>query len=550
PAPASASGAARVETTTALPEDTATTATTLPAPGDGEPPTPTDPAAPGPAPAPSVNTFLRITVQTSWEILCRDREAFRAALDHMASERFGKNVTVVVAGLGSGAGATECERMHVDSTGETRLLPVTVYLLDERGRFDKQLVESFYMVVSQPQQPSPLQITRVDLMYGPLPTTSSDSNAGVIAAITISCVGAICLLLLAALLIIMRKRQKRFNYGQRCTPVSLDAYSLDSVSVYDSVRRKGALRASKRSYGNPAFDDPGAPSHPMNFAGLANFSSDRAALEEEFEMVPQVTPKSDELPEGAETKNRYSNVIPLPETRVQLSLVEGEQLSDYINANYVKGPKNENKFYIACQAPLPSTVTDFWRMIWEQQSKVILMLTDLVENGVEKCADYMPPSEVLDCHRLFGDFQITLKKREEREKYVISTLQLKNLETNSWREVTHLWYLSWPNQGVPDESNSIIAFLIEARPYMRSNTGPTVVHCSPGTGRTGTVLACDICIRDFEQTRMVDIPRCVYRLRRDRAGAVKTKDQYVFIYQVLNTYATKLTGGGGSLDSI
>lgn len=54
----------------------------------------------------------------------------------------------------------------------------------------------------------------------------------------------------------MRKRQKRYNYGQRCTPVSLDAYSLDSVSVYNSVRRKGALRASKRSYGNPAFDDP------------------------------------------------------------------------------------------------------------------------------------------------------------------------------------------------------------------------------------------------------------------------------------------------------
>lgn len=64
-------------------------------------------------------------------------------------------------------------------------------------------------------------------------------------------------------------------------------------------------------------------------------------------------------------------------------------------------------------------------MIWEQQCKVIIMLTDLVENGVEKCTEYIPPSEVTDCHRLYGDFQVTLKKRETKEKYAISTLHLK-----------------------------------------------------------------------------------------------------------------------------
>ena len=79
---------------------------------------------------------------------------------------------------------------------------------------------------------------------------------------------------------------------------------------------------------------------------------------------------------------------------------------------------------MACQAPMESTVTDFWRMIWEQQCKVIIMLTDLVENGVEKCTEYVPPSEVTDCRRLYGDFQVTLKKRETKEKYAISTLHL------------------------------------------------------------------------------------------------------------------------------
>ncbi|XP_018331926.1 flocculation protein FLO11 isoform X2 [Agrilus planipennis] len=86
--------------------------------------------------------------------------------------------------------------------------------------------------------------------------SNMDGNGATIAAIVISCIGAVCLLLLAGLLIIIKRRHKRFNYGQRCTPVSLDAYSVDNVSVYNSVsRRKGIARASKRSYGNPAFDD-------------------------------------------------------------------------------------------------------------------------------------------------------------------------------------------------------------------------------------------------------------------------------------------------------
>jgi protein tyrosine phosphatase len=78
-----------------------------------------------------------------------------------------------------------------------------------------------------------------------------------------------------------------------------------------------------------------SPSHPMGFAELANFILNRHSLEEEFARIPQVTANVDELPEGADTKNRYANVIPLPETRVHLSPREGEPLSEYINANFV-----------------------------------------------------------------------------------------------------------------------------------------------------------------------------------------------------------------------
>lgn len=134
----------------------------------------------------------------------------------------------------------------------------------------------------------------------------------------------------------MRKRQKRFNYGQRCRPVSLDDYSVDNVSVYNSVtRRKGATRMSKRSYGNPAFDDPVAVTHPLNFPALAKFATNFEDIKAEYDEIPQITARTSELPEGCEEKNRYANVIPLPETRVFLKSIEGYPNSDYINGNYV-----------------------------------------------------------------------------------------------------------------------------------------------------------------------------------------------------------------------
>nr|XP_023013572.1 tyrosine-protein phosphatase 3 [Leptinotarsa decemlineata] len=375
---------------------------------------------------------------------------------------------------------------------------------------------------------------------------NSEDNSGKIAAIVISTVGALCLVLLAGLLYLMRKRQKRFNYKQRCRPINLDDYSVDNLSVYNSLRRK-ADRQSKRSYGNPAFEDPVAVTHPLNFPALAKFAANTEDIKAEFEEIPQITAKTSELPEGCEPKNRYANVIPLPETRVFLKTIDGYPNSDYINANYVTGPKNTKGYYIACQAPLQDTVDDFWRMMWEQQSKVILMITHFFENGMEKCFDYLPPSEILDCNRLFGDFQVTLKKRDVKDKYIISSLQLKVVYKLKFDFVMTLRLICLLVNQIFSSNHSTFQNVVingNMNGSAINEVNPVVVHCSPGTGRTGVVIACDIAIREFEQTRLVDIPRIVYRIRRDRASAVQTKEQYMFIYKVVSLYATKLSGGG------
>ncbi|CAD6991808.1 unnamed protein product [Ceratitis capitata] len=445
---------------------------------------------------------------------------------------------------------------------------------------------------------------------------SSDANetdVNVIIAITVSIIGVVALILLVAFLYLMRKRQKQMSYGQRCRPVSLDAYSLDNVSVLGSVRRKGALRASKRSYGNIAFDDPSLRHNALSASELAKFVERRSSIFEEFRDVPQIIARADEVPPGCEDKNRYANVIPLPETRVVLQQLGDDDKTEYINANYVRGPKDSPNYYIATQAPLETTVVDFWRMIWEQESRVIIQATDLYENGIEKCAEYLPPSVTLDNHTTYGDFQITLKHREVKDKYAISTLLLKNTAENMSRELTHYWY-KWPEAGVPSEEAPIIAMLLEARSSLKGyvnearekgssgtlkadgngetlqngngvtvitvddvsdkteaervngagkenaeingnvsamdkmrsttlrNQGPLTIHCSPGTGRTGTIIACDMAIRSLETPkRSVDIPQIVYYVRRGRASAVQTKEQYEFIYKVAHMYATKIT---------
>ncbi|KMQ93746.1 receptor-type tyrosine-protein phosphatase zeta [Lasius niger] len=111
-------------------------------------------------------------------------------------------------------------------------------------------------------------------------------------------------------------------------------------------------------------------------------------------------------------------------------------------------------------------------------------------------------------------------------------IKLQNLEHNTFREVFHIWYL-WPVSGVQSDGAGLIAVLLEARALQRGGPGPIVVHCSPGTGRTGTLIALDLGIRQYEITRTVDVPRVVYTIRRDRAGAVQTKEQYAFIYKVI-----------------
>ncbi|XP_061287485.1 tyrosine-protein phosphatase non-receptor type 18 isoform X3 [Bos javanicus] len=185
-------------------------------------------------------------------------------------------------------------------------------------------------------------------------------------------------------------------------------------------------------------------------------------------------------------KNRYKDVLPYDQTRVILSLLQEEGHGDYINGNFIRGTDG-SQAYIATQGPLPHTLLDFWRLIWEFGVKVILMACQEMENGRKKCERYWAlQQEPLQ----IGPFCITLT----REMWLNPDIKLRILQVTFQKEsrsVSQLQYMSWPDRGVPSNPDNVLAMVEEARHLQGSGPNPLCVHCSAGCGRTGVLCTVD-----------------------------------------------------------
>lgn len=226
-------------------------------------------------------------------------------------------------------------------------------------------------------------------------------------------------------------------------------------------------------------------------------------------------------------KNRYSNVMPLDETRVMLNGPE-----DYINANYVSGERE--KEYILTQAPKPETIPDFWRMVAQEKIPVVVMLTKLVENGKIKAHRYWPKiNEPL----FFEQFNISLIEKLKQESFTTRILELEHCQENVKRQVVQIHYKKWPDSGVPENTqglHQIFALMEETSNRLKeTSNGPITIHCSAGIGRAGTLVAAINAIKKQRHGEEIKIPDIVMKLRSERAGAVQTSDQYRLIYRLV-----------------
>ncbi|XP_072348469.1 receptor-type tyrosine-protein phosphatase H-like [Scyliorhinus torazame] len=229
-------------------------------------------------------------------------------------------------------------------------------------------------------------------------------------------------------------------------------------------------------------------------------------------------------------KNRYTNVLPYDASRVKLVSEPESSTSDYINASYMPGYKSKTEF-IAAQGPLPSTVADFWRMIWEERSEVIVMLTNCVELNRVKCEHYWP-LDYTPC--TYEDITVTVTSETILSEWTLRDFSIKKAGSSEKRSVKHFHFTAWPDHGVPQTTEKLLAFHKLIRDHLNGNQqGSPVIHCSAGVGRTGTLIALDYLLQQIEHEDMVDVYGIVRKMRWNRPLMVQTEPQYVFLHQCM-----------------
>ncbi|XP_038143622.1 receptor-type tyrosine-protein phosphatase F-like isoform X16 [Cyprinodon tularosa] len=322
---------------------------------------------------------------------------------------------------------------------------------------------------------------------------------------------------------------------KRASPLPKDEHS---GGVKDSLLANSSDPVEMRRLN---YQTPGMREHPpIPVIDLADHierlkANDGLRFSQEYESIDpgqQFTWENSNM-EVNKPKNRYANVIAYDHSRVVLTSVDAVPGSDYINANYIDGYRKQNA-YIATQGPLPETLSDFWRMVWEQRANTIVMMTRLEEKSRVKCDQYWPSRGT----ETYGMIQVTMLDTVELATYSVRTFLLYKSGSTEKREVRQFQFMAWPDHGVPEYPTPILAFLRRVKACNPPDAGPMVVHCSAGVGRTGCFIVIDAMLERMKHEKTVDIYGHVTCMRSQRNYMVQTEDQYIFIHEALLEAAT------------
>uniref|UniRef100_H2LR38 protein-tyrosine-phosphatase n=1 Tax=Oryzias latipes TaxID=8090 RepID=H2LR38_ORYLA len=232
-------------------------------------------------------------------------------------------------------------------------------------------------------------------------------------------------------------------------------------------------------------------------------------------------------------KNRLVNIMPYETTRVCLQPIRGLEGSDYINASFIDGYRQQ-RAYISTQGPLAETTEDFWRMLWENNSTIVVMLTKLREMGREKCHQYWPAER----SARYQYFVVDPMAEYNMPQYILREFKVTDARDGQSRTVRQFQFTDWPEQGVPKSGEGFIDFIgqVHKTKEQFGQDGPISVHCSAGVGRTGVFITLSIVLERMRYEGVVDIFQTVKMLRTQRPAMVQTEDEYQFCYHAALEY--------------
>lgn len=380
--------------------------------------------------------------------------------------------------------------------------------------------------------PNPIKAAPAIIKPPPVQEVSSSDNTGLIVGLVIL---ALIIVAIIAVFIIccwlrMRQREQKYEpYENEKEDFDMKVYSrIDDYNpqkywnVIHSLRESRYIVVGREYLPENKYFSNGSVS-------VAN-GGPPILFDDEFSNLPHGRTSSFDAAKKHENemKNRFNHLLPYDHSRVILDPDVNSQ-SDYINANFIKGYQHQ-RAYIAAQSPFDDdTVLDFWRMIYQYQVKVIVMMANIVEDNIVKCTQYWPTKGRV----MYGQFVLDLVNVQEYADYILRSVRVRLAQDRNWHRVYIFDMTSWPEHGVPDDPIPLLEIRRKVNTFQTKHSTPIVVHCGTGVSRSGVYIAVDSLLEQYQAEGRISVYSFIRKMRKDRPAMVRTLKQYVFIYEAI-----------------